>query len=123
MLEVRVTVYNLQVANEKKRSGWGKKTEKTASTEGNIVMFSENMHKDKQEGHKRSYRSTETATRTKNENSWCKNHVNDEANGQNDREEIILMYIRCAFLDNLLRVEWNRLVLNIYKKNMFQNVG
>lgn len=47
MLEVRVTVYNLQVANEKKkRSGWGKKTEKTASTEGNIVMFSENMHKD-----------------------------------------------------------------------------
>lgn len=123
MLEVRVTVYNLQVANEKKRSGWGKKTEKTASTEGNIVMFSENMHKDIKEGHKRTYRSTETATRTKNENSWCKNHVNDEANGQNDREEIILMYIRCAFLDNLLRVEWNRLVLNIYKKNMFQNVG
>lgn len=113
MLEVRVTVYNLQVANEKKRSGWGKKTEKTASTEGNIVMFSENMHKDIKEGHKRTYRSTETVTRTKNENSWCKNHVNDEANGQNDREEIILMYIRCAFLDNLLRVEWNRLVLNI----------
>lgn len=113
MLEVRVTVYNLQVANEKKRSGWGKKTEKTASTEGNIVMFSENMHKDIKEGHKRTYRSTETATRTKNENSWCKNHVNDEANGQNDREEIILMYIRCAFLDNLLRVEWNRLVLNV----------
>lgn len=71
------------------------------------------MHKDKKEGHKRSYRSTETATRTKNENSWCKNHVNDKANGQNDREEIILMHIRCAFLDNLLRVEWNILVLNI----------
>lgn len=86
-------------------------------------MFSENMHKDIKDGHKRTYRSTETVTRTKNENSWCKNHVNDEANGQNDREEIILMYIRCAFLDNLLRVEWNRLVLNIYKKNMFQNVG
>lgn len=65
MLEVRVTVYNLQVANEKKRSGWGKKTEKTASTEGNIVMFSDNMHKDIKEGHKRSYRSTETATRTR----------------------------------------------------------
>lgn len=117
---MRVTVYNLQVANEKKRSGWGKKTEKTASTEGNIVMFSENMHKDIKEGHKRTYRSTETATRTKNENSWCKNHVNDEANGQNDREEIILMYIRCAFLDNLLRVDWNTLVLNIYKKICFK---
>lgn len=51
MLEVRVTVYNRK---RKKRSGWGKKTEKTASTEGNIVMFSENMHKDIKEGHKRS---------------------------------------------------------------------
>lgn len=54
MLEVRVTVYNLQVANEKKKKWLRKKTEKTASTEGNIVMFSENMHKDIKEGHKRS---------------------------------------------------------------------
>lgn len=62
-------------------------------------MFSENMHKDIKEGHKRTYRSTETATRTKNENSWCKNHVNDEANGQNDREEInnSNVYKMCIF--------------------------
>lgn len=62
-------------------------------------MFSENMHKDIKEGHKRSYRSTETATRTNNENSWCKNHVNDEANGQNDREEInnSNVYKMCIF--------------------------
>lgn len=62
-------------------------------------MFSENMHKDIKEGHKRTYRSTETATRTKNENRGCKNHVNDEANGQNDREEInnSNVYKMCIF--------------------------
>lgn len=54
MLEVRVTVYNLQVANEKKEVVEEKRQKKTASTEGNIVMFSENMHKDIKEGHKRS---------------------------------------------------------------------
>lgn len=97
MLEVRVIVYNLQLANEKKNKWLRKKERKTASSEENILMFSENMHKDIKEGHKRSFRSTETATRTKNENWGCKNNVNDEANGQIDREEIILIFKMCIF--------------------------
>lgn len=56
------------------------------------------MHTDiKKKGHKRSFRSTETATWTKNENWGCKNHVNDEANGQNGREEINLICKMCIF--------------------------
>lgn len=53
MLEVRVTVYNLQLANEKKNKWLRKKERKTASSEENILMFSENMHKDIKEGHKK----------------------------------------------------------------------
>lgn len=53
MLEVRVIVYNLQLANEKKNKWLRKKERKTASSEENILMFSENMHKDIKEGHKK----------------------------------------------------------------------
>lgn len=59
-------------------------------------MFSENMHTDiQEEGQKSSFRSTEAAIRTTNENWGCENHVNDAANGQIDREEIILIYKMC----------------------------
>lgn len=88
-------------------------------------MFSENMHTDIQgEGQKRSFRSTEAAIRTTNENWGCENHVNDEANGQIDREEIILIYKMCI-IGQIITNSIEQEKLNMKNKNpfMFQNGG
>lgn len=73
---------------------------------------------------KRRFRSTEGAIRTTNENWGCENHVNDDANAQIDREEIILIYEMCIigqFITNPIDQE----KLNMKNKNqfMFQNGG
>lgn len=88
-------------------------------------MFSENMHTDiQEEGQKSSFRSTEAAIRTTNENQGCQNHVNDEANGQIDREEIILIYKMCI-IGQIITNSIEQEKLNMKNKNpfMFQNGG
>lgn len=88
-------------------------------------MFSENTHTDiQEEGQKRSFRSTEAAIRTTNENWGCQNHVNDEANGQIDREEIILIYKMCI-IGRIITNSIEQEKLNMSNKNpfMFQNGG
>lgn len=88
-------------------------------------MFSENTHTDiQEEGQKRSFRSTEAAIRTTNENWGCQNHVNDEANGQIDREEIILIYKMCI-IGQIITNSIEQEKLNMSNKNpfMFQNGG
>lgn len=88
-------------------------------------MFSENMHTDiQEEGQKRSFRSTEAAIRTTNENWGCENHVNDAANGQIDREEIILIYKMCI-IGQIITNSIEQEKLNMKNKNpfIFQNGG